>query len=221
MDQKIYFANDLIAIYTAFKNQVYNPQSVLYPSCGFDASAAKVFDNVTFVDKESGNEGCIKKLEEAGLHALKQDIRTYAPESLHDLLIILNPAIPTEWASRHLRSGGYVLANDYHVNASEMYKQQDKFTLWGVINLAEMEPGIATVSRDLEGYFDPVKDENELKHFRPWDYEFLQGFFKTLANMGGFNADRPFGECWAEYRQIAQEGMPSKREAHRYIFVKK
>ena len=49
---QIYFADDLIAIYTAFRDQVFNPQSVLYPSCGFDASPAKVFKNTMFVDIE-------------------------------------------------------------------------------------------------------------------------------------------------------------------------
>lgn len=30
-EPQIYFADDLIEIYTAFKDQVHNPQSVLYP----------------------------------------------------------------------------------------------------------------------------------------------------------------------------------------------
>jgi len=109
-EPKLSFSDDLITLYTAFKNQVYNPKSVLNPSCGFDASPAKVFDNVTFVDIAKDNAGCIKKLQEAGFHAIKQDIRDYKPNEEHDLLILINPVIPTEWASRHLKSGGYVLA---------------------------------------------------------------------------------------------------------------
>ncbi len=221
---QIYFANDLIAIYTAFRDQVYNPQSVLYPSSGFDGSPAKVFDNVTFVDIENGNEGCVKKFQEVGLHALKQDIKIYTPKDLHDLLILLNPSIPTEWASRHLKSGGYVLANNYHGNASEMYGQPDQFTLWGIIDLAEREKGKekATVSRNLEGLFKPVKDEAELKQFRPTCHKFLQGVFKTFAmNMANFNTDRPFDQVWIDYREMMQEGMPSRRVADGYIFAKK
>jgi len=138
-EPQIYFSDDLIAIYTAFCDQVYRPQSVLYPSCAFDASPARVFDNVTFVDIENGSEGCVRKLQEAGLQAIKQDIKTYTPEDLHDLLILLNPTIPTEWASRHLKSGGYVIANNYHGNASEMYHQPDQFNLWGTIDFVEKD----------------------------------------------------------------------------------
>jgi hypothetical protein len=57
------------------------PNSVLYPSCGFDASPAKVFSNVTFVD-----------------------IEDYTPTQKHDLLILLNPAISSFRATKHLDS---------------------------------------------------------------------------------------------------------------------
>ena len=35
-EAKIYYAPDLIAIYREFQEKVYDPKSVLYPSCGFD-----------------------------------------------------------------------------------------------------------------------------------------------------------------------------------------
>jgi len=215
-EPQITFADDLIAIYTAFRDQVYSPQSVLYPSSGFDASPVKVFDNVTFVDNEvGGNYGCVKKLQEAGLHALKQDIREYTSEQEHDLLILLNPVIPTEWASQYLVKGGYILTNDYHSNASKMSEQPDQFTLLGVIDEAERksekdEP-IAIVSRNLDGLFEPVKDEEELIRFRPESHEFLGMVFRSFAtNMSDFNADRPFGQVWADYREMMGEGREGR-----------
>lgn len=225
-EPKIYFADDLIAIYNEFKENVYNPQSVLYPSCGFDASPAKVFDDVTFVDLEYGNKGCVRKLQQAGLHALNKDIREYKPAKEHDLLILLNPAIPSEWASRHLKSGGYILANDYHQNSSEIYRNPDDFSLWGVIDLVEREGKnqrySANFSRNLEGLFEPVSNESELMIFRPKHHEFLKTMFSSLAiNMENFNADRPFEQVWSDYRELMGEGMPSKRFADRYIFLKK
>ncbi len=225
-EPQIYLSEELIAIYTAFREQVHNPQSVLYPSCGFDASPARIFDNVTFVDIEDGNERCVAKLQEAGLQALKQDIRTYRPQELHDLLILLNPAIPTEWASRHLQPGGYVISNNYHGNASEMHRQPDQFTLWGVINFAEKDrrkgDNQVVVSRNVEDLFQPVANEEELQRFRPEYYDFLQMLFPSFAlNMPDFSAEGPFEEVWANYREMMREGMPSKRVADRYIFVKK
>ena len=226
-EPQIYYADDLISIYTAFRDQVYNSSSVLYPSSGFDASPAKVFDKVTFVDMEDGNHGCVKKLQEAGLDAVKQDIREYTPNDLHDMLILLNPSIPTEWASKHLKSGGYIISNDYHRNASEMYKKPDQFDLWGTIDFVEKDRrkknNEVVISRDLEDLFQPVANEEELKRYRSEHYEFLEELFKVYgANMASFNADRPFGEKWSDYRKMMRlDGMPAKRISDRYIFTKK
>lgn len=227
-EPKLEFSDELIAVYAAFKDKVYNPQSVLYPSCGFDASPSRVFGNVTFVDSEiKGNQGCTAKLQEAGLQAIKQDIRDYSPKGLHDLLILMNPSIPTEWASRHLKSGGYIISNDYHGNASEMFGQPDNFELWGAIDFAEKDrrkgDNRIVISRNLEDMFQPVANEEELKRFRPGHYEFIEGMFQMYAmnSTSGFSADKPFEEMWANYREMMKEGMPYKRVANEYIFVKK
>lgn len=224
---QIYYADDLIALYTAFRDRVYNPQSVLYPSCGFDASPARVFDNVTFVDVEQGNEGCIRGLQEAGLQALKQDIRDYQPKRLHDLLILLNPSIPSEWATRHLRQGGYIIANDYHSNATQINENPEQFTLWGTMDFAEKDRRKGDfrviVSRDLDDLFQPVNDADEFKRLRPEDFDFTKTMVLSFVDQGIVIADKdaPFEEKWAAYRDSMREGMPYKRVAERYIFVKK
>ncbi len=216
-EPRIYFADSLIAAYSVFRDQVYNPVSVLHPSCGFDASPARVFNKVTFVDAEEGNEGCIKQLQEAGFNALKQDIRDYSPETLHDLLILLNPAIPTEWASRHLKTGGYVLSNNYHGNASEMHNSPE-FTLWGVIE-DEKEPAI---SRELEDLFQPVKGAEDFRRLRQEDFEFTRDTVLHFAEQGiiKVDPDADFEQKWAVYREELREGMPYKRVADFYIFLK-
>ncbi len=150
---QISFSDSSIAIYNSFREQVYSPQSVLYSSCGYDASPAKVFENVTFVDIE---EGCVKKLQEAGLHALKQNIKTYIPKDLHDLLILLCPATPPGWATRHLKPGGYVIADEWHQTATNIYRQPQKFTLLGTIDVKRDKSVV--ISRNLDDLFEPVKD---------------------------------------------------------------
>jgi len=225
-EPQIYFADDLMAIYTAFRDQIYNPQSVLYPSSGFDASPAKVFRNVTFVDKEIGNEGCVAKLQEAGLTALKQDIRQYSPTQEHDLLILLNPSIPTDWASRHLKSGGYVIANDYHGNASGMYRNPNQFTLWGVINFIERDrrkgDNRVVVSRDISDLFVPVKNGEELRRLRPRSYEFIARNFPDILKSMGQEPVQNFEEMYVQFKRMLKESeeLPAKRVAERYIFVK-
>jgi hypothetical protein len=226
-EPRIYYGDDLISMYTAFKEQVYNPKSALYPSCGLDASPAKVFDNVTFVDIEDGNNGCIKALRETGLEAYKQDIRDYKPREEHDLLILLNPATPTEWAARHLKSGGYIIANDWHHSATELQSQPELYTLDSTINFLEKDRRKkdyrVTISRNLEGLFEPVKDAEEFKRLRPSDYKFLSSIVNSFAQDGiiPIYPNASFDEKWAAYRESTKEGMPFKRVAERYIFIKK
>jgi len=166
-DSKLEYYDKLIAIYSAFKEQIYNPKSVLYPSCGFDASPTKVFDNVTFVDIEKGNEGCIEELKEAGFYALKQDIKTYTPKQLHDLVILLNPAIHSEWALQYLRSSGYILSNNYHGNAAWLNNHPKEFNLIGV---ADCVDGKAIIEKNKDHNLektvtlDSIKESRALEH---------------------------------------------------------
>jgi len=196
--QQAYFSGDLIAIYTVFRDQVYNPQSVLYPGCEFDGSPAKVFENVTFVDAEKGNQGCVQKLQEAGLHALKQDIGHYSPAEQHDLLILLNPAIPTELTTRHLRSGGYVLANNYHLDASWINAQKDRFSLVGIIDY-DPNTNSARFAPNEDGQLDRTVSIDDIAESRPLEH----WAFKNTKFTG------------------QSEVLPFERVADKYIFVKK
>jgi hypothetical protein len=223
----VYFASDLIAIYTAFRDQVYNPQSVFYPSCGYDGSPTKVFDRVTFVDLEKGNEGCISELQALGYRAFKQDIKEYNPEQLHDLLILLNPVITSESAAQHLISGGYIIANDYHSNATQMYNLPDRFTLWGTIDSnvenGRKNPDKVTISRDLEDLFQPIENEEEFRRYLPNEFEWTQQWIKASIDQKNINVDpnSSFEEQWKAYLEYSHERIPYRRSTDRYIFVKK
>ncbi len=225
--QKLEFPLDLISFYSAFKEEVYSPKSVLYPSCGFDASPSRVFDNVTFVDSENGNTGCVQELQNFGLLAFKQDIREYSPSQEHDLLILLNPAIPVEWASRHLRQGGYILANNYHGSASQMAQNPEAYALWGTMDLGDEKTRgrshEVSISRDLTDLFVPVKDSEELKSIRPGTYEFVRRVVNDFVARGivQSRSGASFEEKWQAYRERMKEGMPHRRVAERYIFTKK
>ena len=164
----------------------------MYPSCGFDASPARVFPNVTFVDAEKGNEGCVQLLQEAGLKAIKTDIREYHPAEEHDLLILLNPAIPAEWATCHLSTGGYIIANDYHGSASQLAQKPDQFLLFGSIDLVNMpgqnKDGKAIISRNIEGLFEQVSSPEEFRRLRPDAFEFKAGLINSMAERGIIDA---------------------------------
>ncbi|RJQ17199.1 hypothetical protein C4573_04050 [Candidatus Woesearchaeota archaeon] len=219
-EPEIYFSDSLIALYTAFQNQVHKPKSVLYPSCGFDASPAKVFDKVTFVDAEKGNEGCIEKLKEAGLTAYKQDIKVYQPSELHDLVILLNPAIPHEWATRHMQTG-YVIANEYHHTATELF-HDPQFRLWGtldfIVNDFENKRYEVKVSQNLEGLFEEVQTIEDLKALNPDYAEFLIDSVESFASDDA--TLKTFDEKWAAFRTALHQHKPYRRKAELYIFKK-
>ncbi|MFH1506090.1 MAG: hypothetical protein ABIE94_03850 [archaeon] len=221
------YPKDRIATYRAFRDGVTNSQSVLHPSGGFDASPSKVFDNVTYVDIEDGNEGCVDVLRRAGLKAFRMDIREYIPEEEHDLLILLNPSISTEWAARHITSGAYIISNNYHGNASEMHNEPDKYTLWGTIDLAERdhEKGHfrAEVSRDLTDLFTPAESGEELRILRPDEYEFWEYSRRGILESMNIEPEERFEDMYMQFQRLMQEPevLPSKRSSDDYIFVKK
>jgi hypothetical protein len=221
------YSDGQVAIYAAFREQVYDPKSVLHPCCGFDASPARVFPNVTFVDMEDGNEGAIEALRKHGLKALKMDIREYMPEEEHDLLILLNSAIPTGWASQHIASGAFILSNNYHGNAAEMWRERSRYKPWGTIDFAEKDrrkgDNRVVVSRDLEGLFEPVESGEELKRLRPSFYDFVMTSYPHILRSMGVEPKTKFEELYVQFHKMMGEStiFPSKRKAEMYIFVKR
>jgi hypothetical protein len=223
---KLEYSEDSIGLYRALRDGFYNPKSVLYSSSGFDASPSRVFANVTFVDLEKGNEGCITALQNAGLKAIKDDIRYYKPLENHDLLILLNPATPHSWATKHLGPGSFILANNYHSTASAMFSLPNEFNLVGSLGFIEKDrrkkDSRAFFSRDLENLFVPVKNEEELLKYRPDYHSFLLMCFKTAElNFRGFDSTGTFDEVWARYRELIDENFPSRRVSDLYVFRKK
>jgi len=220
---KLEFSDELISIYNEFKNKVYNPKSVLCPSCGFDASPSKVFSNVTFVDGEiGGNQRCIETMIREGLNAIKQDIRNYIPEEEHDLLILMNPCIHTDVAAKYLKKGGWIISNNYHSNAFQMHAKPEQYDFFGAFHA---EKNQITITRDLEGYFEQVKNFEELKRVNPEEYEFLRDLTESIAKQCKISPKLSLDEKWIETKKsmASIEKMPFKRYANTdtYLFVKK
>ncbi len=225
MTTKPQYHDDLIAIYRAFRDQVHNARAVLHPSCAYDASPSKVFDIVTYVDID---QEAMHVFQEHGLDAHGQDIREYKPAKEHDLLILLNPQIPTEWASQHIREGGYVLANNYHGNATGMHKRPDAFELVGTLDFVEKDrrKGDMRVvySQNLKGLFEPVRNFEELRELRPEAYEFMKSTFEHLyKSYRGKRSGDTFEERYKIVKEMMGESeeLPAKRIVERYVFMKR
>jgi hypothetical protein len=209
----------LITLYTKFRDTIYYPKSVLYTSSGYDASPAHVFPNVTFVDAEDGNAGCIDALKQAGLKAVKSDVRKYRPTENHDLLLLQNPVVPASYATPHLSKRGYVLANNYHGTARELAQEREAFEFVAGLDVKDDK---VTVVRDLSGYFEPVADLEEFRRLRPDDYEFETRTAENFAVQGIINCkpDAPLDEKFQVYREEMGFKMPSRKVADYYLFIK-
>ncbi|MEA3430864.1 MAG: hypothetical protein U9R08_06320 [Nanoarchaeota archaeon] len=107
------FSKNLIDQYQWFNANIYSPKSVFYPCCNIDGSPANVFDNVIFSDIDDKAMSLMRK---NGLVALTQDVELY--DGKHDLVILLNSTGLAHSVGRFLQPGGYILANDWHGDAS-------------------------------------------------------------------------------------------------------
>jgi hypothetical protein len=214
---KLEYSRGLIGAYTTFRDQVYNPKSVLYPSCGFDGSPSRVFGNVTYVDlADSGNPGCIKAMQDQGFKAFQMDIRDYKPQESHDLLLLINPAIQTQWATGHIAVGAYIISNNYHGNASFMMEHPGEFALVGTLDEQSRKNAVSSYSTDLTDLEARVKDEVELRQYRPDLYE----MFSFLIPGAGIDISKGFDKAYHEYAKlIGINGYPHKRAADLYVFI--
>lgn len=211
----------MIDIFKVFK-KFYDPSSVLYPCCGNDASPAKVFDDVTFVDNGKFIDA-ISLYTESGLKAYKEDILDYRADKEHDLLIILNPSLrfkETEYLTKHIISKGYIISNDWHENARWMFNNPDKYSLEGCI---ETKNGIS-VSTSTKDLFKEIKDAKELKEDHPKRYAVLKNSFDNLKkNCKGssFNHTDSFDSSFKKFKRMADHSSYYKRIPELYIFSKR
>lgn len=226
---EVEYHDSLITVYQAFKEQVYDAQHVLHPSCAFDASPAKVFEDVTFVDLEKVKpcEGAMALFRKHGLKAFKMDIQDYHPKELHDLLILLNPAISTSRAIHAVKQGGFIITNDYHGNASEMHENPEMYELIETIKYTQTNrmkrDNKVAFSRDITDLFVPCDDFDEMARRRPSDYDFIKTSYPHLLKISGQDPGNTIEETYQRYTQMMNESdtLPSKRTADFYLFTKK
>jgi len=159
---KPYFANDLIEQYEFFRKNIYNPKRVFYPCCNLDISPIRGFPDseVVLMDKE---ESLKEIMENAGIRQfILGDVLLYVPEKPFDLVIALNPALTSKDLTKHLSNGGYVLANNWHNNASQLLEDSGF-------------EGIGTIYRNKKGIYlgkgdfsklEPIQFETYLYVFR-------------------------------------------------------
>ena len=227
---EIKYDEDVIGLYAAF-SEFYNPNSVLYPFCGYDGSVSAGFgkDKVTHVDKD---EGVVAAFKRSGLIIFGGDIGDYKTTGLHDLLILKNPGIgmEVEKTTEHLQKNGFILMNR---DAMQLYirdfKDSDEFDLWGSIDYILDEHGNrqAVVTEGTENFFESVESLEELRKISPAKHEsFLQrmnGMSEQILQPRGIIPKSPE----ETYRHLIENGtfspeeiLPFKQDPAMYVFTK-
>ncbi len=130
------YSKNLIEQYNLFKEQIYIPKRVFYPCCNLDASPLRGFPDSEIILLDRGDAQ--KNLDEImQKHKVRQfrlgDVLNYYPENPFDLVIALNPCLPSKDLTKYLSNGGFVLANNWHKNAEQLDEDKE-FENIGVID---------------------------------------------------------------------------------------
>ena len=99
-------------------NDMFNPQSVFYPACGYDESPLSVFPYVHFLDPdEDALKGLRKKIDKMNYKGkcriTESTIEDWGGGEKYDMLILLNPQLTACYAARHVKDGGIIVANNW------------------------------------------------------------------------------------------------------------
>lgn len=163
------------------------PKEILYPCCETDVTPSAVFPQarVQYVDmNRQAMEALIARgfdahygrvltgREEGQSSSDSSEAPLFEPKKQVDLLILLNPQISPFAIVQYVRQRGYVLCNNYHRTADEMYTCQ-AFTPVAVLNTGQ-EKKLDTAS--LDEYFQLMMTDEEYKQAAPEKYRVIQRY---------------------------------------------
>ena len=154
---------DLVARYTCAATALgIHPKVVYHPCSGINISPSASFPDSRVIYVEI-DPHAVAALKQKGYEAHETSATEFKTEVPVDLLILLNPTIPSEGPAANLRSGGYVFTNNYHGNANEL-KSNPNYELVGVV--VPGEEGLHLDQENLDEYWQTVETEEEFKKAR-------------------------------------------------------
>lgn len=174
--------DEWVAMHQAFVKEFGMPESVIYPCCGTDVSPSKVFDEVTYVDAEAGYIDCLLKED---FNAIQTNVEEFKTNELFDLLILLNPTISSFHITDKVKLNGFVMANNYHGNAKELFESPD-FEIKCIIKQD------ASLDKDFNGLFERFESVEEYKEACPEEFAEILPLYKgvllnTTINLNGLS----------------------------------
>lgn len=134
------YSQNLIEQYKFFNRWIHSPKRVFYPCSNRDVSPIKGFPDSEVILMDIDDEASLVMEKNKVPGYIKGNVLEYTPEKPFDLVIILNPAQRSSNLTKHLAKGGYVLANNWHNNASQILEDPNY-------------QGIGTIDKDEKGPF--------------------------------------------------------------------
>lgn len=162
---------DLVAAYRVIQDELHPDTGIIYHPCNADdisPSIAFPKSRVIYVEWDSHAVESslayknVEALKTAGQEAYFADARVFNP-GIVDIVILRNPTIASDGPVSHLKSGGYALVNDYHGNASELFKKDDDFELVGIVHSRTPNKGPILDTEAPELYWERVETDEELQ----------------------------------------------------------
>ena len=145
----------------------FNPKAdvIYYPCSEFDLSVNEVFPDSRVIYADINYE-VFEALKNKGLDVHHVSALQFNPGSV-DILFLFNPQIDPYIPASFVKSGGYVICNDYHATAQKMATDK-KFEIVGVIGDGEDGKQVL-ITDSLNDYVTLVEDvdlEDSMKVFQ-------------------------------------------------------
>jgi len=184
----------LITAYNTFQEHFKPDVRVVYHPCGSNDTSPSVsfpHSRVVYVDI---SDAATKGLRAAGFEAHTASALEFDPGPV-DVLIMLNPQISAAIPASHVVSGGYVLCNDYHGNATELKSNPD-FSLVGVL---QRSGNMRVVDTDaLDDYWKEIETDVEFRAAPfSWGAVYYDSAKKVVEKITGQS-----GNVLEEYKKI-------------------
>lgn len=192
---------------------------VYYPGCSTHVAPAKVEKlssaRIIFVDRETV---AVEVLQEAGYEAYCADAEEFTPTHEIDLLILFN-----FWAdhpSKLVKTGGYVVCNDWWEAASNLQARED-FELVGAVVADVGGKEVVLQTEDLEDFLTEIESDEQWKSLYPDSFEETKHTFEGIVP-----DDFPLVNWVKLLEEIGEYSgpvlsVPYKKAASLYIFRKK
>ena len=153
--------DERVKSYEVFQTALSPNVSVVYhPSSATDMSPSVAFPDSRVIYADL-SDASMAALRSAGEEAHTADATTFDPGEV-DVLILQNPGITSEVPAAHVKVGGYVLANDYHGNATQLHLDPN-FALLGTIHNRTPDGAYVFDNESPENYWKVVTNDEQFR----------------------------------------------------------